>query len=50
MQIMQIMQIMQNVYRASWFYLSGHSNVRSKFVKYHFFILFSLFLFVLLLL
>ena len=30
------LQIMQNIYPASWFYFTGHSYVRSMFVKHHF--------------
>ena len=29
-------QIMQNLYPASWLYLTGHCHVRSMFVKHHF--------------
>ena len=30
------LQIMQNLYPASWLYLTGHCYVRSMFVKHHF--------------
>ena len=30
-----LLQIMQNLYPASWFYLTGHCYVRSMFVKHH---------------
>ena len=30
------LQIIQNLYSASWLYLTGHCYVRSMFVKHHF--------------
>ena len=30
------LQIMQNLYPASWLYLTGHCYVRSMFIKHHF--------------
>ena len=43
------LQIMQNLYPASWLYLTGHCYVRSMFVK-HLLLLLLLLLLVLLLL
>ena len=37
------LQIMQNLYPASWLYLTGHCHVRSMFVKHHFVSLVCLF-------